>query len=879
MVIRKMFNVKSVMFFMLFLLITQTSKIYGQCSMVVNVDSVKNSFCLNCNGTITISVQNGTTPINFLWSDGNTNQNRSGLCAGTYSVTVTDGAGCQVVKNDIVVEQVPPPTIAFQKSNASCGLCNGSILIDITGGVPPYTYSWSDGVTTEDRVNLCGGSYNFQVNDNANCATALGFSISQTGNISLETDITHLSCFGANDGSIDIAVIGGTNPFTYAWSNGATTQDIANLAAGDYTITVTDNNGCTYTTTYTVNNPPNASFSSQGASTTCGNNNGSITVTVNGGNPPFTFDWSHIPGTNNPQNLTNLASGYYEVNIYDENNCLIGGTGTNIFPSVGIEIDSIVTKASCNQSSDGAIDVIMINGFPPYVYNWNTGDTTQDIMGLDTGRYYLSIEDDLGCIHLDTIKVTSLNLPNLTYYADNDGDGYGDPNSPILSCSGIPPGYIDDDGDCDDTNFDINPGAPEIDCNGFDDNCDGDIDENSNYQLYYEDVDDDGYGKTDVLVASCNGAPPGYTALPGDCNDNNANINPGHAEIACNGVDDNCNGTTDENNINVTYYQDVDGDGYGNPDESQTTCNGAPNGYVTDNTDCDDNNSDIHPGAAEIPCTGFDENCDGEIDENSVYITYYADQDGDGYGNPAISQTTCDGAPFGYITNNTDCNDNNANINPGHAEIACNGVDDNCNGTADENNINVTYYQDVDGDGYGNPDESQTTCNGAPNGYVTDNTDCDDNNSDINPGATEIPCTGFDENCDGEIDENSVYITYYADQDGDGYGNPTISQTTCDGAPSGYVTNSTDCNDNNANINPGHAEVPCNGVDDNCNGTTDENNINVTYYQDVDGDGYGNPDESQTTCNGAPNGYVTDNTDCDDNNSDINPGVAEIPCT
>ncbi len=289
----------------------------------------------------------------------------------------------------------------------------------------------------------------------------------------------------------------------------------------------------------------------------------------------------------------------------------------------------------------------------------------------------------------------------------------------------------------------------------------------------------------------------GYTTCAGDCNDNNASVNSGVTEI-CNGIDDDCDNLIDEG-------FDVDGDGY-------TTCAG----------DCNDNNASMNPGATEI-CNGIDDDCDNLIDE-----VFDVDGDGDGFttcagdcndNNSAVrpgATEICNGIDDdcdtfidegfdvdgdGYTTCSGDCNDNNASLNPGATEI-CNGIDDDCDNLTDEG-------FDVDGDGY-------TTCAG----------DCNDNNASVNPGVAEI-CNGIDDDCDNLIDEGF-------DADGDGY-------TTCAG----------DCNDNNASVNPGVTEI-CNGIDDDCDNLTDEG-------FDLDGDGY-------TTCAG----------DCNDNNASVNPGATEI---
>ena len=207
-----------------------------------------------------------------------------------------------------------------------------------------------------------------------------------------------------------------------------------------------------------------------------------------------------------------------------------------------------------------------------------------------------------------------------------------------------------------------------------------------------------------------------------------------------------------------------------------------------------------------------------------TFFTYYADSDNDSYGDLTNTISVINSTPpAGYVTDSTDCNDNNASINPGATEL-CNGIDDNCDGQIDEGCNTTTWYADNDGDNYGDITNS-TVSQTQPVGYVADSTDCNDNNAAINPGATEL-CNGIDDNCDGQIDEGCNTTTWYADNDGDNYGditNSTVSQTQ----PVGYVADSTDCNDNNAAINPGATEVCGNGIDDNCNGQIDENNASV----------------------------------------------------
>ncbi len=456
------------------------------------------------------------------------------------------------------------------------------------------------------------------------------------------------------------------------------------------------------------------------------------------------------------------------------------------------------------------------------------------------------------------------------YYPDGDGDGFGAANgAPESSCAVIA-GKVTSHNDCDDANAAVKPGAAEV-CNGVDDNCAGGADEGLAFATYYPDVDGDGYGaSTGTPVSSCKPVS-GKVTNSQDCNDADPAVKPGVAE-QCNGVDDNCSGLADEGLTFTNYYPDADGDGFGSASAAAINACKPVTGRVANNQDCNDANAAVKPGATEI-CNGVDDNCAGGVDDGLAFKSYYPDVDGDGFGAAsATAQSAC--APVaGKVANNQDCNDANAAVKPGATEI-CNGVDDNCSGAPDEGLTFVSYWPDVDGDGFGSATASAQSACAQPSGKVTNNTDCNDGNAFIHPGAAET-CNLTDDNCDGAIDNGTVTQNYYPDLDSDGYGAAgSLAQASC--APvSGKVPNNTDCNDGNGAIHPGAAEV-CNGADDNCAGGVDEGLTFLSYYPDLDSDGFGAAGSTPQSACAAVSGKVTNDSDCNDGSAAIKPTATEI---
>jgi hypothetical protein len=431
------------------------------------------------------------------------------------------------------------------------------------------------------------------------------------------------------------------------------------------------------------------------------------------------------------------------------------------------------------------------------------------------------------------------------WYRDVDGDGFGDPADPITAC--VPPeGYVDTSDDCDDTSPDIFPGAPEL-CNGLDDDCNLEIDDApTDATEWYADTDDDGFGDELTALVACD-APDGFVAALGDCNDVSADVYPGAIEV-CNSVDDDCNELIDDGVVGAPdWYLDGDSDGFGLDTDVVAACD-APTGYVGTGGDCDDTSTLFFPGAPETDCTDLnDYNCDGSV--------AFTDADVDGF-------AACE-----------ECDDADPNRFPGATDV-CNGIDDDCDLAIDEDAAASAWYQDLDGDTFGSDASRVDGCVSPGADYIAIGGDCDDTDITISPLGTEL-CNGLDDNCDTVIDNGGIDgVTYYADGDGDGYGDAASSTVDCS-LPAGFVLDSTDCDDIRLSVYPGATEI-CDGFDNDCDLRVDIDAVDgFEAYPDADGDTYGDLAAAETVCAGVV-GYIADSTDCDDTLSAVNPAATEI---
>jgi hypothetical protein len=282
-------------------------------------------------------------------------------------------------------------------SNVSCnGLSDGTATVTPINGVPPYSYQWSGGNNQNDSINT-GLSpaiwYYVTITDSKGQEAKDSIKLTEPSPLQMKDSVTHVSTTGGNDGAIDLTVTGGTKPYSFNWSNGETTEDLNNIAFGQYSVTVTDTNGCSITNEFTVKEPVSLSFTTTDIS--ChGGSDGAIDMTINGGAEPYDIQWS--TGSEN-KGINSLSAGSYNVIVNDDFGTQAKDTLTLTEPDSSLTLDASYSNKICPNSENGYIDISVQGGTEPYSYSWSTGATSEDISELTTGSYNVTITDSNGC--------------------------------------------------------------------------------------------------------------------------------------------------------------------------------------------------------------------------------------------------------------------------------------------------------------------------------------------------------------------------------------------------------------------------------------------------------------------------------------------------
>lgn len=357
------------------------------------------------NGSASVSATGGTGDIDYLWSDGTTGNTATGLVAGTYSVVATDENGCT---ETFSLELTEPNAISLAVSSTDETAANandGTATANPTGGVPPYSFVWSNGETTDVITGLAPGTYSVVVTDVNGCEETNTVPVNSVAcAINIDISATDLLCADAPQGSIQTNISGASEPYTYMWSNGATTASLQDLEAGTYTLSFTDGNGCEAQITTTITSPEPLNGVTSSSPTSCSNSNdGSIMLTVIGGVQPYTFFWSD---GSNQCDIPFAPPGDYTVIVTDSNGCTFTTSATITQPDPLLSNVS-ATGETASGANDGTASANPVGGTAPYTFLWNTGSTDQTITGLAAGTYSVEITDANGCMSDGTVIVSS----------------------------------------------------------------------------------------------------------------------------------------------------------------------------------------------------------------------------------------------------------------------------------------------------------------------------------------------------------------------------------------------------------------------------------------------------------------------------------------
>lgn len=357
--------------------------------------SATNTGCGVNTGTASVTASAGNSPYTYSWNNGQTSSAATGLSAGTYTVTVTTANGCTRTTTASVGTNGGPTATLSNNSSALCnGGSSGSATVTSSGGTQPYTYSWNNGQTTGTATGLSAGNYTVVVTDAGGCQATRTVSISQPAALTASTSSTPTNC-GASTGTAGVTASGGTGAFTYSWApSGGNGANATGLSAGTYTITVTDNNGCTQTANATVNTNggPSVSLTSSANPLCNGGTGGTATMSSTGGTTPYTYSWNNGQTT---ATATGLSAGNYTLTVTDAGGCISIQT-VSITQPAAVSINASAANTNCN-ASDGSVSSTASGGTGSYTYSWSNGGTSQSITGLSAGTYTLVVTDANGC--------------------------------------------------------------------------------------------------------------------------------------------------------------------------------------------------------------------------------------------------------------------------------------------------------------------------------------------------------------------------------------------------------------------------------------------------------------------------------------------------
>jgi len=386
-------------------------------------------------GNIDLSVSGGTSPYTYLWSNGATTEDLSGLTSGTYAVQVTDGAGC-IAEEELVLPDgsLLSLTASIINPESCAGAGDGSALLVASGGVAPYSYFWPDLASVSPfQSGLSPGTYTVEAEDAAGCVLVSSIEIIAANPLLLSGLLIQPTCVTDATGSIDLTVSGGQSPYTFLWSNGFAGEDPGSLSSGLYSVLVTDASGCTASGSFTLNPVSSLALNVLAVEPTCGEDNGQASAFVVGAAGPVTYTWSDGQTT---AVATDLAPGFYTVEVSD--GLCTASASVALGSSAGPSLVLSATAAACG-GTDGTASVVA-SGVGPFSYAWSDGQTTATAIGLAAGNYSVLVTDANGCVSPGSATVEETNTLALsTAVIPPTACGLSDGLANAVASGGTPP--------------------------------------------------------------------------------------------------------------------------------------------------------------------------------------------------------------------------------------------------------------------------------------------------------------------------------------------------------------------------------------------------------------------------------------------------------
>ena len=385
--------------------------------------------CFGANdGSADINASGGVSPYTYLWSNGQTGSSQNNLSGGNYTVTITDSNLCGEIIQFTIDE---PDEISIDEANITMVDCNGNpsgaIDLTISGGVGDLQVVWSNGQSGPSISNLIADDHFVTITDNNNCEIVDVFTVTEPPVLTLSTSSTPISSAGANDGTATVIVSGGSPPYSYLWSNGATTSMITNLSPGTYVVLVTDNNGCLMediVEIFAIDCDLNVVL--EGINPICnGSADGSINSIVTGGVGIITYNWSN--GLTEPD-ITSLVAGTYSLTVSDEDGCEVNQSINLENPPPLLASVSNIMNIECEDDLDGSATVTPASGIPPFTFLWENGSTDSINNNLGFGINLVTITDANSCTLVKEVNIAAIDLSlpsvlvnNTSIYLDESG--------------------------------------------------------------------------------------------------------------------------------------------------------------------------------------------------------------------------------------------------------------------------------------------------------------------------------------------------------------------------------------------------------------------------------------------------------------------------